>query len=1034
MLELALRGWCCRNPYIALVSGLVMGGTIAFAESLALAQSNIVPDNSLGTSNSTVAPNVVIKGVPSEEISGGLIKGTNLLHSFQEFNIDVGRGAYFTLPSGVDNILTRITGANPSQILGTLGVTGGNANLFFMNPNGIVFGSTARLDVMGSFVGTTANAIRLGNGDIFSTKPTESLPTQLLNVNPNAFLFNQISNQAIPTIQVNRASLSVSEGKSLVLLGGNVSLNAANIQALDGQIELGGLAGAGTVALLGSANNLNLRFSENIHKTDVSLVNRAKVEVTGKGQGSVVINAQDLNIFGESLISAGISSRSIAGSSTSRDVILNSTGIIKINQNSQVRNVVEANGTGNAGNININASKVEVTGGQIRTRTLGNGNAGNININAGEILIDNPLYVSDARNRRSDDKPAIDASNFSNNLIGGRGRSGNVSLEAIGSIVLIGRAEGSIYDNKVISTYTTNRGRGGSGNVSIKANGPIYLENAFIVTSSFNGNAGNILLHANKVLSLTNNSALVATSFIKGDSGSITLKSSDSVLVKNSLISANIGATENYLSAEGNAGNIYISGKSVFVTAGSELTTKNSLGGNAGDIQIDAIDTVEVSGRVPELFSETNRSSTAIYSTLMTTTEKNAGGQAGDISINVPNGTLRVADGASLRAESQGNFKGGTIAVNAKRVELTGGGKLLTSASKSGDAGNITISASDRVYISGSNPNFDEIFNQTAIEYGGKAEAEIRLGTVGGASGIYASTSEMSTGKSGNINLTTGELIVREGAQVSVSSGQKDAGNLEIQARSLFLDNGGKLRAATASGEGGDIKLQVQDSILMRRQSQISADAGNNGNGGNITINIPNGFIVGFSNEDSNIIANAQQGKGGRITIVSSGIYGFENRASLTSLSDINASSDFGLNGTVQIDILGIDPNLRQIDLPTEIIQARLSQSCQDMTAQEESRFVITGRGGLPSNPYGILNNETAIADWITLDPNTQVSPTSTTVSRQPDDLLSKSIVEATGWTISPQGEVILTASASTISSSGSQLGSSGCGTSSLAF
>ncbi len=1033
MLGSVFRGWCWRGSYVALVNGLVVGGTIAFAESFALAQSHIVPDNSLGTSNSIVTPNVDIKGVPSEEISGGLIKGTNLLHSFQEFNIDAVRGAYFTLPNGVENILTRVTGANPSQILGTLGIAGGNANLFFMNPNGIVFGSTARLDVMGSFVGTTANAIRLGNGGIFSAKPTDPLPTQLLNVNPNAFLFNQISNQAIASIQVNGASLSVREGKSLILLGGNVSLNTANIQALDGQIELGGLAVTGTVELLGSANQLNLSFSENIQKSDVLLTNMAKVEVTGKGKGSVAINAQDINIFGESLISAGIRSRSRAESSTSRDVILNSTGTVKVNQNSQVRNVVETNATGNAGNITINASKVEVTGGQIRTRTLGNGNAGNINIKAGEILIDNPSYVSDARNRRSDDKPAIDASNFSNNSTTGRGRSGNVSLEANGSIVLIGRGEGAVYDNKVISTYTTSGGRGGSGNVSIKANGSIYLENAFIVTSSFNGNAGNILLHGDESLSLTNNSALVATSFIKGDSGSITLKSYDSVLIKNSLISANIGATENYLPAEGNAGNIYISGKSVFVTAGSELTTKNALGGNAGDIQIDGIDTVEISGRVPELFSGKNRSSTAIYSTLMTTTEKNAGGQAGDININVPNGTLRVADGASLRAESQGNFKGGTIAVNAKRVELTGGGKLLTSASSSGDAGNITVSASDRIDILDSNPNFEKIFNQTAIKYKSKTQAEIRLGTVGGASGIYASTSEMSAGKSGNINLTTGQLSVRDGAQVSVSSGQKDAGNLEIQARSIFLDNGGKLRAATASGEGGDIKLQVQDLILMRRQSQISANAGSNGNGGNITINIPNGFIVGFSNEDSNIIANAQQGKGGRITIVSSGIYGFENRSNLTSLSDINASSDFGLDGTVQIDLLSIDPNLRQIDLPTEIVHTRLSQSCQDMTAQEESRFVITGRGGLPSNPYGILNNETAIADWITLDPNNPVSPTSTTV-RHPDNLLSKSIVEATGWRISPQGEVILFASTATILPSGSQLGSSGCGTSSLAF
>lgn len=1017
------------------INGVVAGATFVLAESTALAQSNIVLDNSLGVSNSVVTPNVTIKGVPSEAISGGVVKGANLLHSFQEFNINAGRGAYFTLPSGVENILTRVTGTNPSQILGTLGVTGGNANLFFMNPNGIVFGPTARLDVMGSFVGTTANAIRLGNGDIFSTKLTNPLPSQLLSVNPNAFLFNQISNQATSPIEVNGASLSVREGMSLVLLGGNVSLNAANIQALDGQVEIGGLAGTGTVELVDNTKNLNLRFSENIQKSDVSLIEQAKVEVIGKGQGGVIINARDINIFGESFISAGIGSRARAVGSTSQDVILNSTGTVKVSQNSQVRNIVETDAIGNAGNININAGKVEVTGGQIRTRTLGQGNAGNINIKAGEIFIDNPLYISEAGKRTSDDKPAIDASNFSNNFTIGRGSSGNVSLQADGSIVLIGRSEGSAYDNKVISTYSA-RGGQGRGNVLLKANRSISFNNAYIVTSTFTTgtNAGEISLQGQESVSLTNNSSLVATNFVRGNSGNITLKSSGSVLVENSLISTNIGAAQGSFAAQGNAGKIYLSGKSVFVTAGAEVTARNALGGTAGNIQIDATDIVEISGRVPELFSPKNRSSTALYSTLLTSSEEKASDRGGDININVPNGTLRVSDGASLRAESQGNFPGGTIAVNAKRVELTGGGKLLTSASSSGDAGNITINASDRIDISGSNPNFDDIFNQTVIKYRSKTQAEIRLGTVGGASGIYASTSEASTGKSGNINLITGQLIVRDGSQVSVSSGQKDAGDLNIQARSLFLDNRGKLRATTASSEGGDLNLQLQDLLLMRRQSQITADAGNNGNGGNITINIPNGFIIGFSNEDSDIIANARQGKGGRITIVSSGIYGFENSSNLTSFNDINASSDFGLDGTVQIDLLGIEPNLQQTNLPTEIVQARLSQSCQDRTDREESRFVMTGRGGLPSNPYETLNNETAIADWIALAPNTQVSPTSTTVSHKRDDLLSKSIVEATGWTISPQGEVFLTASTPTISPSRSRLGSSACGTSSLAF
>ena len=118
------------------------------------------PDNSLGEENSVVTPNINIMGKESESdrIDGGAQRGANLFHSFQEFNIQQGRGVYFSNPDGVTNILTRVTGNNASNILGTLGVDG-KADLFFINPNGIIFGPEAKLDVQGSFYGATADSI-----------------------------------------------------------------------------------------------------------------------------------------------------------------------------------------------------------------------------------------------------------------------------------------------------------------------------------------------------------------------------------------------------------------------------------------------------------------------------------------------------------------------------------------------------------------------------------------------------------------------------------------------------------------------------------------------------------------------------------------------------------------------------------------------------------------------------------------------------------------------------------------------------------
>jgi filamentous hemagglutinin family protein len=169
---------------LKLTSNLVLSGIlVAVSGNGVFAQ--ITPDRTLGNESSVVKPNRDIKGIPSNRIDGGARRGGNLFHSFRSFNVEEGRGAYFRNPAGVENILSRVTGGNPSEILGTLGVSG-NANLFLINPNGIIFGANASLDINGSFVATTADAIGFGDRGLFSA--TEPNAPGLLNINPSAFL------------------------------------------------------------------------------------------------------------------------------------------------------------------------------------------------------------------------------------------------------------------------------------------------------------------------------------------------------------------------------------------------------------------------------------------------------------------------------------------------------------------------------------------------------------------------------------------------------------------------------------------------------------------------------------------------------------------------------------------------------------------------------------------------------------------------------------------------------------------------------
>ncbi len=129
-----------------------------------------VPDNTLGAESSVVTPNVDIKGLPSDRIDGGAIRGSGLFHSFQELNVREGRGVYFSNPAGIENIFSRVTGRSASNIFGTLGVLG-NANLFLLNPNGIIFGPNSRLDIGGSFFGSTANSLIFEDGEFSARNP-----------------------------------------------------------------------------------------------------------------------------------------------------------------------------------------------------------------------------------------------------------------------------------------------------------------------------------------------------------------------------------------------------------------------------------------------------------------------------------------------------------------------------------------------------------------------------------------------------------------------------------------------------------------------------------------------------------------------------------------------------------------------------------------------------------------------------------------------------------------------------------------------
>ncbi|MEM9487149.1 MAG: filamentous hemagglutinin N-terminal domain-containing protein, partial [Cyanobacteria bacterium P01_F01_bin.116] len=197
------------SPGIAGVLALGEGGF------LLPASAQLIPDQTLGAESSFVTPNVEVRGDVADRIDGGATRGANLFHSFDTFGVEFDQRVYFSNPTDIENILTRVTGDSRSDIYGTLGVDG-DADLYLLNPNGIVFGPDAQLDVAGSLTASTADRVTFSDGTSFSATNPNALPLVTVNI-PMGIQFGGDT----PANLISEADLEV--GQDLTLSGGAVT-------------------------------------------------------------------------------------------------------------------------------------------------------------------------------------------------------------------------------------------------------------------------------------------------------------------------------------------------------------------------------------------------------------------------------------------------------------------------------------------------------------------------------------------------------------------------------------------------------------------------------------------------------------------------------------------------------------------------------------------------------------------------------------------------------------------------------------------
>ncbi len=830
------------------------------------------------------------------------------------------------------------------------------------------------------------------------------------------------------------SALIVTSEKPATGAGGNLTINTSKLSLEDGaQVSTGTSSPLKGGDLTVRADSVQVigTSTDNVHS---SLNTNAFSTATGAA-GNLTINTRELLVRDGGQVSASSEGAGNAGNITVRADSVQLIGASSMNSSSA---------NGNSGDINIFTGSLDVkNGAQLNAATYGKGDAGNVNINARDMISFDRGYVYSTVEEGAIGKGGdirITTGDLSltngaqlNAATYGKGDAGNVNINARDMIsfdrgyVYSTVEEGAIGKGGDIRITTgdlsltngaqlnaTTYGKGDGGSVIIDARKSVSLDGVFDGTlpsavfggvgEGGEGKGGGIHITTDE-LSVTNGAQLQASTGGIGDAGNMIIDarksvSFDGVIVGKFYTFNSYAASRVYDNAQGKGGNIHITTGEISLTNGAQVFSDTSGKGDAGNIQINAKNSVSVSGT-----SLISGSSSALF-TFTNSTDK--GGN-----IIVDTSAFRTLDGGVLNAQTFNDGDGGSITVRAKLVEVLNGGQLLATSSGNGRAGKITVNAAEMI-VNGS----DATYLDRVEKFG------IKVANAFGTKGVN------------NVNADSG-LFVR-------SESLGSAGDIEVTSPQIRLENQGRFIAESASGNGGNITLGVGDLLLLRRGSLISATAGTDklgGNGGNITINVPNGFIVAAPKENSDITANAFSGSGGRVTIDATGIFGMtpRSREDLVRLlganpdpqrlptNDITAISQTNpnLSGTVTVNTLGIDPTQGLVSLPVIPVDTKVAQGCTASGTQAQSEFIITGRGGLPPNPGEPLSTDAVSVDLVTL-PNKEAQHEERNSATQSQSHTREhshkinfanpptQIVEAQGWIVNKNGDVELVAFAPT--------------------
>ncbi|MDJ0535677.1 MAG: S-layer family protein [Xenococcaceae cyanobacterium MO_207.B15] len=930
----------------------------------------ITPDTSLNSENSVVTPGTV-NDLPADIIEGGAERGANLFHSFLEFSVNQGQQVYFQ-GSDFQNIFSRVTGNNPSNILGTLGVLG-NADLFLINPNGIIFGQNAQLDVNGSFISSTADSVIFDNNFAFSASNPQAPPLLTINI-PLGLQYGLEPAKIVNRSQAGTnlfglpAGLEVQQNQTLALVGGNLELEAGRITAEEGRIELGSVADNSFVSLTSTNPGWSLGYEEVQDFQNILLSQEAIVlNISNEQAGEIQIQGRQITLQeGAQIVSANIGAE-VGGKldvSASEEILLSGRSD---NSNDPSTLLSFTAASGSAGNLNITTPRLTIENGaeilssdRVSPTELSPDEAGtgNITINASELVTVKGVNLNQERSQLATESFVGNGGTIQINTEGleildggqvtastfGEGQGGTIEVNASEAVEVVGIGisnDGfSIIRSALVSRSQPNA-TGNAGELRINTNNLFVRDGADISVSTLGGGlGGNLIVNANESVQIIGISGVGETA--------------------SRLIALTQGSED--------GGSIEIETGKLLLQDGGQVLAATFSDGKGGSITINASESVEVVG--------TNEQFGSVINTGSVIDQRNPEiiptGDAGNLTITTDR--LSIRDGGAVAASTFGEGNGGELTVNANSIELIGTGIIITNGENitfpsglgtrtlgSGDAGSLTINAED---------------------------ITIR----DGASATVSSTDEAS-GNAGNLDIFTTNLFVANEGEVNVGAeGTGEAGSLTINAQEITLDNG-SLTAETRTGDRGNIIIDGTNTLILQNNSEITTNATEEATGGDITITSD---VIALL-ENSSITANAVEGRGGNIQINTQGLFQDPD-------SEITATSELGIDGTVTINELDVNPAEGLEELPSDVINVTRLVAQNLCAAGEDSEFILTGKGGLAPNPSQARNPEISEVDLV----EPALFAEDEEVGKPWED--KEEIVEARGWVINEHGNIELVA------------------------